>query len=104
MMFPLIGLSVLIHIAIIIFFNIFHITPNNWQKIRRPKIISSVLGSLIIFGVFSFVFVSAAFLVHNTISEKHSTIYFFEHHDIPIASLANVVYLQTIEIKPALAQ
>ena len=103
-MFPFIGLSILVHISIIIFFNIFHITPSNWQKIRQHRRLNTVLGSAIILSVVGFALVSAFFLVRASVDEKHSTLVFLEEHDRVLANIGGDIYSVTLKVNPALAQ
>lgn len=101
---PFIGLSVLIHIAIIVFFNVFHITPINWLRISRYKKISSFVGSVIILTVFTLAIFSASLLVRVSLQEKHSNLAFFENHQKVLVRTMNFVYMQTIKVNPAIAE
>lgn len=77
---PFIGLSVFIHIILIIIFKIFHINPYNWNRKKRYSVINFWLSSIIIVTMFSFVLFSAGVLVHASIVEKHSNIIFIKNH------------------------
>jgi uncharacterized membrane protein len=101
---PFLGLSILVHISIIIFFNVFHITPSNWRKIRHRKKFDTFWGSLIILSIFGFAFISAASLIRLSATEKHSTIDLIENNQVPLEHFADAIYLQTIGIRPLLAQ
>ena len=94
---PFVGLSIVAHIAIIIFYTIFRISPDN-QKHREPnKILNKFFGFVIIIFIFSFVIVSGGSLVLLSVMEKHSTIVFIKDSYI-LPNLVNGLYSITIKI------
>jgi hypothetical protein len=87
---PFIGLSILVHIVLIIVYKTFNIVPSKKRTIRHYSAFNTWLGLVIITGVFSFVFVSAAFLVHASIVEEHSSINLIRHNSAFLQNLLHV--------------
>ena len=94
---PFIGISILAHISIIIFYTVFHLTPRKGQQTNNHKIFNKIFGSIIIITVFSFVSLTAFSLVRMSVEEKHSTIVFLRHNYV-LPFIVNAVYTTTIKV------
>jgi len=97
---PFIGLSILIHILIIIFYSTFHMGPSNKRQQNRYLMFNKFFGSIIIIFVFSFVLISATSLIRLSVTDKHSTWGFIENSKI-LPVLANDLYSATIRVDRA---
>jgi hypothetical protein len=96
---PFIGLSIFIHITLIIVFKVFRLTPSNERVARRSYKLNNWVSLLIITTIFSFTFTTAAILVRASIIERHSSINFIKNHSIMLDNIfhtqvdvANAVY------------
>ncbi len=87
---PFIGLSILVHIILIIVYKTFNIVPNAKRTVRQYSAFNTWLGLVIITGVFSFVFVSAALMVHASIVEKHSSINLIRNNSVFLRTLLHL--------------
>jgi hypothetical protein len=89
MITPFIGLSTLIHLILIIIYRLFHLKKSSHLLIYKYRSIRAFLGLSIIFSMFSFIFVSAVFMLHASAVEKHSEIHiienFIDSHDGQVA-------------------
>lgn len=68
---PFIGLSVFIHIAIIIFYKLLHLKKQS-PRLIPLKVQSYWLGCVVIFFVFTFVLGGASLLVKASITDEHA--------------------------------
>lgn len=92
-MTPFIGLSTFAHLFLIAVYKFFGLTPNKHVLIKKNQPFKTLLGSFIIVGMFSFIFVSAVFMVGASAMEKHSSIHFIENH---ISFFNGLVYRSNI--------
>jgi uncharacterized membrane protein YvlD (DUF360 family) len=77
---PFIGLSTFTHIVLIFTYRVFNLTPSRPVFINKSYPLKKLLGSFIALGMFSFVFISAVFMLCASAMEKHSSIHFIENH------------------------
>ena len=77
---PFIGLSTFAHLFLIAVYKFFGLAPNKHVLTEKNQPLKTLLGSFIVVGMFSFVFISAVFMVGASAMEKHSSIHFIENH------------------------
>ena len=75
---PIIGISVLVHVAIIVFHKIFHIKEQEDAPIKKVSKKQYVFSCLIVLVMFSLMLFTAAGLLNASLTERHSTIYLIE--------------------------
>jgi len=83
---PFIGLSVLVHIGIIVGYRLSHWKSGEKIKVKTPTL-NSVRwsGFAIILAVFLVVLANAALLVRHSVEDKHSSIHFIYSHSKELA-------------------
>ena len=75
---PFLGLSTIIHFFLIIIYRLFHLKKSSHLSIVKHESNKALLGLSIVFGMFSFIFMSAVFMLHASAVEEHSSIHIIE--------------------------
>lgn len=76
---PLIGISVLVHIAVIAVGKLMRKDRTVYYTFVEPRKLTYVVGCLIIFSIFSFVLFTAGMLLKASVEDSHSTFRYVEN-------------------------
>ena len=85
---PFIGISVIVHVAIIIFHKIFHIKEQE-AKVERFSKVQRLFSYSIVGGMLSLMLFTAGTLLFVSITERHSTVYLAQDTALWLANQTN---------------
>ena len=78
---PFIGISLFIHVCIILMHKIFHWVPRRKIVHKKATISTSILSVFVVTLVFWFVAISAMVLVYVSVQEEHSIFNLFSQEN-----------------------